>query len=119
MYDIGTSLALKSQLTAQQLALFESEMNKRRKSVAVAYVLLIFVGGLGAHRFYLGSNPLAIAMLICFIVGILTLVLLIGILPLAFCGVMTIVDLFLTPGLTDQANELIERQVLSQLPVAV
>ncbi|HVS46000.1 MAG TPA: NINE protein [Verrucomicrobiae bacterium] len=119
MDQISTSLALKSQLSSQQLALFESEMNKRRKSVALAYILLILLGGLGIHRFYLGYNSLAIAMLVCFIVGVFTAVIFIGILPLAFCGVMALVDLFLTPGLTDRANEHIERQVLAQLPVGI
>src|SRR5690348_465620 len=119
MDQISSSLAIKSQLSAQQLALFESEMNKRRKSVALAYILLLFLGVMGIHRFYLGFNNLAIAQLICFIVGVLTAVFGIGFLFLAFCGVVAIVDLFLTPGLTDQANERIESQILASLPVAV
>lgn len=119
MDTITTSLAIKSQLSAQQLALFESEMNKRRKSVALAYVLLLFLGGMGIHRFYLGFNNLAIAQLICFILGILTAVIGVGFVLLAFTGIVAIVDLFLTPGLTDQANQRIESQILAALPAAV
>src|SRR5579884_2401069 len=98
MDTISTSLAFKSQLSSQQLALFESEMGKRRKSVALAYVLLIFLGGLGVHRFYLGFNNLAIAQLVCFILGVLTVWIGIGFVFLLFTGVVAFVDLFLTVG---------------------
>jgi len=119
MNEIRASLAVKSQLNPQELALFESEMNKRRKSVGLAYVLLLFLGGLGVHRFYLGFPKLAVAQLVCFIVGIFTVLIGVGVVFLAFTSVVAIVDLFLTPGLTDRANERTEREILSQLPVAV
>lgn len=119
MNEITTSLATKSQLSSQQLALFESEMNKRRKSVVLAYVLLLLLGGLGVHRFYLGFINLAVAQLICFILGILTVWVGIGFAFLAFSGIVAFIDLFLTPSLTDRANERIEQQILGSLPVAV
>src|SRR5579871_343165 len=119
MNEIRASLAVKSQLNPQELALFESEMNKRRKSVGLAYVLLLFLGGLGVHQFYLGFPKLAVAQLVCFIVGIFTVLIGVGVVFLAFTSVVAIVDLFLTPGLTDRANERTEREILSQLPVAV
>jgi hypothetical protein len=54
MHDMASSIAVKSQLTPQQLMLLESEMANRRKSVGLACVLLIFLGMMGVHRFYLG-----------------------------------------------------------------
>jgi TM2 domain-containing membrane protein YozV len=119
MDTISSSLALKSQLSTQQLALFESEMAKRRKSVALAYVLLLFLGGLGVHRFYLGFNSLAIAQLVCFILGLLTVWIGIGFVFLLFTGIVAFVDLFLTVGLTDRANQAIEQQILASLPAPV
>ena len=37
---------------------------KKEKSMAVAYLLLIFLGSLGIHRFYLGKTGSGIAMLL-------------------------------------------------------
>lgn len=82
-------------------------------------MLLLFLGGLGVHRFYLGFNNLAIAQLVCFIIGILTVWIGIGILPLLFTGIVAFIDLFLTVGLTERANATIEQHILTSLPVAV
>jgi len=46
----------KSQLTEKQLTILESEMQKKSKNLVLAYVLLIFLGGLGIHKFYLGKT---------------------------------------------------------------
>lgn len=118
---ISVSIAQRASLTPQQLAIFESEMSKRRKSVALAYVLLIFLGGLGVHRLYLGApySKLGVAQLVCFIIGILTAWLFIGFVPLFFTGIVALVDLFTTIGMTNGANENIERQIMSALPVLV
>lgn len=119
MHDLGSSLLARANLTPQQLAIFESEMTKRRKNIVLAYLLLLFLGGFGAHRFYLGSTPIAIVQLICCVVGLLTVAIFIGIIPLAITGIIAIVDLFLTPGMTNAANERLEREILARLPALV
>ena len=45
-------LALKQQLNQHQLSMVQSEMEHKMKSMAVAYLLAIFLGYFGAHRFY-------------------------------------------------------------------
>ena len=47
---------LKRTLTPNELAIVSSEMATRRKSVGVVYALWFFLGGLGAHWFYLGER---------------------------------------------------------------
>ncbi|MTH77632.1 TM2 domain-containing protein [Paracoccus aestuariivivens] len=86
-------------LTTQQQMLVEQRLANDAKSPVVAYLLLIFVGGLGAHRFYLGQIGTAIAMLIMFILGWLTLVIGVGLILLAAVGIWCLVDLFLIPGM--------------------
>lgn len=49
------NLYKKSQLTEKQLAILEGEMQKRKKSTLLAYLLWIFFGAIGAHQFYLGN----------------------------------------------------------------
>ena len=70
-----------------------------RKSVGAAYLLWFFLGGFGAHRFYLAQTGTAVAQL---------LLLLLGWIPLGVgwmvLGVWWIVDLFLIPGIARQEN---------------
>lgn len=75
-----------------------------RKSAGVAYLLAIFLGGFGAHRFYLGEKGTAITQLILTIVGWLTVIIVVGLFLLAAVGIWLIVDLFLIPGIVRDKN---------------
>lgn len=69
------------------------------KSMAIAYILWLFLGGLGAHRFYLGRTGSAIAQLVLTIIGIVLSLVLVGFVPLIVVGIWLFVDLFLIPGM--------------------
>lgn len=76
-----------------------------KKSQGVAYLLCIFFGGLGAHRFYLGRTGTGAAQLVLWLLGWITLF--VAWIPL---GIWVIVDLFLIPGIARQKNmELADR----------
>jgi TM2 domain-containing membrane protein YozV len=75
-----------------------------RKSTGVAYLLLIFLGGFGAHRFYLGRTGTAVAQLALNIAGWVFMVVGVGLLFLAILGVWLVVDLFLVPSIIRQHN---------------
>jgi TM2 domain-containing membrane protein YozV len=75
-----------------------------RKSVGVAYLLWFFTGGLGGHRFYLGQTGTAIAQLILFIVGWITVIIGVGLALLAVDGIWVLVDAFLIPGIAREQN---------------
>ncbi|HET7312965.1 TM2 domain-containing protein [Salinisphaera sp.] len=77
---------------------------KQEKSMAIAYVLLIFLGGLGIHRFYLGRVGTGITQLILSIIGWATVMFIIGIFFLAILGVWLLIDLFLTAGIVNAEN---------------
>lgn len=70
-----------------------------KKSTGAAYLLWFFLGGFGAHRFYLGQTGTAIAQL---------LLLLLGWLPLfagwVVLGLWLFIDLFLIPGIIQTEN---------------
>ena len=73
------------------------------KSKSTAALLAFFLGGFGAHRFYVGKSGSAVVMLIMAIVGILLSCVYIG-LPLCFAvGIWSFVDfiIILTGGFTD------------------
>ena len=70
-----------------------------KKSTGAAYLLCIFLGGIGAHRFYLGYTGSAVAQLALWLLGWVTLFL--AWIPL---GIWIIVDLFLIPGMAREKN---------------
>ena len=87
-----------------------------RKSAGVAYLLLIFLGGLGAHRFYLGKTGSALAQLAMSIFGWLTLAVFVGVLLLIPLGIWLIVDLFLIPGIVRGQNTRLANDLTGGLP---
>lgn len=94
-----SSIVQKESLSTHQLQLLQTELMSRQKSSGTAWLLLIFGGGLGAHRFYLGRTGTAIAML----------------LTAGGLGVWTLVDLFLMGGMINETNERIESEIISEL----
>jgi TM2 domain-containing membrane protein YozV len=69
-----------------------------KKSVGASYVLCLLLGGLGAHRFYLGYTGTAVVQLI---LGLLGFVLVLTWPPL---WIWLLVDLFLIPGMVRTRN---------------
>ncbi|MFO7722309.1 MAG: TM2 domain-containing protein, partial [Bacteroidales bacterium] len=70
-----------------------------KKSVGLAYVLLIFFGGFGIHRFYLGRTGSAVAMVLLMGLTLLTWWFGLGILTMLVLSIWVFVDLFLTAGM--------------------
>lgn len=83
-------------------ALMRYDANK--KSAAVAYLLLLFVGLFGAHRFYLGRTGSAIAMLVLAMVSLLLTLVVIGLFGIVALYAWVFVDLFLVPGIVRDFN---------------
>ena len=47
-------------LTDQERLMFQAELNGRRKAATTGVLLCFFLGGVGAHRFYMGQKGLGI-----------------------------------------------------------
>lgn len=77
------------------------------KSAGVAYVLWFFVGGLGAHRFYLGAIASGAAMLVLSVCGVIFSMLpalFVFSLPLlALLSIWWLIDAFLIPRMLETA----------------
>lgn len=76
----------------------------QKKSTGAAYLLWLFLGGFGAHRFYLGQTGTGAAQLILFIFGWATLIIGVGLFLLIAVALWLLVDAFLIPGLILQQN---------------
>lgn len=61
-----TEVTLMQSMNDNERLLFTSEMNSARKNRTTALVLTFFLGGLGAHRFYLGETLPGVLYLLFF-----------------------------------------------------
>lgn len=82
----------------------------KMKDVGLAYVFAIFLGGFGAHRFYLGRAGSAIAMLLMWQIGLATVVVGVGLLLVVPTAIWMIVDLFTMRGMVRESNERLMRE---------
>jgi TM2 domain-containing membrane protein YozV len=99
-------------LSTQEQILIEQRVANEAKSTGAAYLLWFFLGGLGAHRFYLGRVGSGVVMFVLFVVGWITLVAGIGAIFLVVVGIWVLVDAFLIPGMV-QGHKQAVRQALS------
>lgn len=76
-----------------------------RKSRRVAYLLWLLTGVVGGHRFYFGHKVSGALQASSFLLGLVTLPIFIGALPLAALAIWLIGDLFLIPGMARDHNE--------------
>ena len=94
------NLYLKQDLTGEQLAMIESEMNNKRKSKGIAYALWFFLCTLGGHRFYTGNTGYAICMILF---GWLTLFL------------WNLIDVFFIGKRIDELNNQMELEIITKV----
>lgn len=92
------------------MAELELRYEANKKSAVVAYLLWFFLGGLGAHRFYLGDKRYGGVMLGLTLLGILTLFIFVGALLILAVAVWCLVDAFKIPDMVSaHNNDLIDR----------
>ena len=90
------------------------QYDANKKSGVVAYLLWFFLGGFGAHRFYLGSKGPAIAQLVITLVSLVLTLVFIGIVGLVVVGIWVLVDAFLIPGMLQDYNTRLAAQLSGQ-----
>ena len=125
------AVKLKSGLTAQQLSVLSSEMEKHKKSTGLAYVLWFFLGTLGIHKFYVGKSGWGIIYLLMGIIGWGVLIfglvgvaaeeagmgagIIIAIILLSLLGVFLLIDVFTISRQIRKSYEKKEIKVLKKL----
>lgn len=102
-HDFVTAVGL---LTPSENQVYIAEVDRRKKSTGIAYLfMLLIVGIIGAHKFYLGQVVWGLLYLVC-------AVSMVG-LPIVALGLFF--DLFLLPGQVRSANDNMRLTVLREL----
>ena len=105
-------------LDTNQQMLIEQRIANDAKSPLLAYLLLIFLGWLGVHRFYLGCTGTGVTMLILFVLGLLTAPIGVGFVLLLVLGIWCLVDLFLIPGITRADRDQLRQRMAGEMQIA-
>ena len=92
-----------SDVSGDTKAFLKYEANK--KNMVVDYLLLIFLGFFGVHRFYAGAKTSGIVMLVLFAVSWVLSFFIIGFIGFAIIGIWWLIDLFLLHGLIVSHND--------------
>lgn len=95
------NLQVKQELSSKDLQLLSSEMDKRKKSPVVTWLLWLFLGGIGGHRYYL--NKYGTAVLMTFTLGLF--------------GIWALIDAFFIQGMIRKRNEEIESLILQEIKI--
>ncbi len=86
-------------LSERELLILRQEVDDRKKSPAAAWILWVFLGCFGAHRFYLGRIGTGIAML----------------LTLGGLFIWAIVDAFFIPNMLRANQRRVEKEVIEEI----
>ena len=90
-------LILQKDMTDSQRMMFQSETMKVRKNRTTALLLTLFLGGIGAHHYYMGKVGLGI-LYTCFFWTLVP-------------GIVAFVELFLIMKRVDRYNEGMSQEV--------
>ena len=96
---MNNNLLLKKDMSAEQLAMVQSEVNSKSKSKGIAYLLWWFTGGIGGHRYYAGDIGMGIGMT----------------LTLGGFGIWSLIDAFLIGKRIEQKNEQLEYRFIQEV----
>ena len=80
------------------------QYDANKKSAGIAYILWLFMGLLGAHRFYLGEKGTGIFMLAITLTSFVLMFVSIGFSTIFITIIWAFVDLFLIPRMTRKYN---------------
>ncbi|MFB5192630.1 TM2 domain-containing protein [Alicyclobacillus fastidiosus] len=96
---MSMNLAAKQNMDARQLALLQSEYDGKKKSAAVAWILWLFLGAIGAHRYYMGYIGRGIVMT----------------LTAGGLGIWSLFDAFFIQGGLRKKNQKIEMEIINAI----
>ncbi|WP_300560068.1 TM2 domain-containing protein [Companilactobacillus sp.] len=108
---------LKSQLSAQELMMVSSTVERNAKSAVAAYLLWWFFGWMGGHRYYMGKTGSAVIMTLLFWIGA-PLFFLGGVVGPIITGIWGLVDVFFIHNWLNDNKTIVERDAINQILIS-
>ena len=127
-----SNLKRQENLTDKQMNILRSEMDDHRKSTGISYLLYVFIGSIGIHKFYLGKWKMGIFYALLTIGGwslggfsfLGAMVgasdtdiggaLILGMLMLLAVGILLFIDLFTIPRQIRKTHEKLKDGIISE-----
>lgn len=106
------------ELSTTEQMLSEQRVTDDAKTSGVAYILWFFLGGLGAHRFYIGRPGSGLAIFALIVLGVALTPSPVGSLLLVIGVFWVVADLFLIPGMIHSQNDAVRENLLRQLSMS-
>ena len=106
------NVALRNGLSSEQLQMVQMEVNGKKKSAGVLWILWLFLAGFGAHQFYLGNAGKGAGYLALNFAGWLTFWFGLGFLFWGAAAIWFIVDAFLMGKELEQYNDNLEANAI-------
>lgn len=100
-------------LSTEDKMLIEQRISNDAKSPVVAYMLWLFLGHFGVHRFFLGRKH-AVTMLVLFSIGLITAPIIIGLPLLLAVVVMWALDAFKISGWVQEEREALRSKLTEE-----
>lgn len=100
----------KSDLTMEELSMLNQEFAKKKKSSGTMWLLWFLLGGIGAHRFYLGETTMGIVYVVLAVLAFPT-----ALISLIVSGLLLLIDAFTNTARYNTANERLEQQIINEL----
>jgi TM2 domain-containing membrane protein YozV len=94
-------ITMTEHMTDRQFALFQSEMAERKKSGTAGVLLALLLGGVGAHKFYMGQVGWGVVYVLFFWTFI----------P----GLIALVECFFMPGRVREYNKSLSLQIADRI----
>jgi uncharacterized membrane protein YuzA (DUF378 family) len=129
--ELDKLIQAQRELNEKDLLIYNSELLKKSKNVGLSYFLLIFFGGLGLHKFYLGKIGEGIAYLIVGVIDFILLQVIIfnadrywelsAIVYMLFglLAIFLLYDLFTLPEQVSQQEKTLRIQLLKQFGIVI
>jgi TM2 domain-containing membrane protein YozV len=123
------SIDAQRQLSEKDLIIYNTELQKGRKSVLVAYLLFLFASPLGLHNFYIGKIRWGIAYFILATLGYVFGIVIIfsehgnwepsAFIIILFCsfGILWLIDLFTLASQIDELEASRSKKLLAQFGI--
>jgi TM2 domain-containing membrane protein YozV len=113
--EIQIDVISQQSLDDKDIAIYHGEMSRRRKSIAIAYLLCIFLGALGVHQFYLDRPAAGGCYLTLNIIGLLTTFIFVGWLFLGILWFLLLIDLFRIPDYIRRYDDRLRHELYAAL----